>query len=114
MENFKIELKETQGELVIRQGQAKLLVDPKPVKFTGTFQAVIEWWMIRRAEIAKDLIQYSHLKYSKSEMKIELIVNEQKEYKDILTGLIVKNEDLKGFGINENTSWTIDGFKKTY
>jgi len=112
MQNLNVKIENVDKELVIRTGAAEVIKDPKPVKFNGTFQAVINWWNKRKLDVARDVVKLSHIKYSKQEMKIELIVNEQKDYQDSLTGQIRETSDLSGFGINKDTKWTIEAFKK--
>jgi hypothetical protein len=112
MENLNLKIDSVDKELVIRTGEAAKIVDPVAVKFTGTFDAVISYWLIRKKDVIKEFITRSRLEYSKKGMSITLIINEQKSYQDVISGVVVLNPDLASFGINNETTWTLEAFHK--
>jgi hypothetical protein len=92
MENLNLKIEKAEGELIIRTGAAAVIKEPKAVVFKGTFQAVINYWLKRKVDVVKDLIN--------------------KDYQDVIEGSMLKNPDLTSFGINNETTWTLEALHK--
>jgi hypothetical protein len=112
MENLNLKIEKAEGELIIRTGAAAVIKEPKAVVFKGTFQAVINYWLKRKVDVVKDLINRCRLEFSKTEMSIKLIIDEHKDYQDVIEGSMLKNPDLTSFGINNETTWTLEALHK--
>lgn len=111
MDKLQIVLPEGQKELVVRQGVAPEIKEPKPVNFTGTFDAVYNYWRFRKKDaLSKEIIDRSFLKFSREEKKIVLVIDEHKHYQDTITGVIAVNPDLEEFGINKSKYYTLQDF----
>lgn len=113
MENQKIEvvLNENQKELIIREGQAEKIQEPKIVSLTGTIESPKEW-LLKRKESGQFDAKDCHVTFSYEKLFIKLVVNESDHYATTITGQAVLNPDLVKFGVNAGKLWTKNELKQ--
>ncbi len=110
MEKIEVNLTETQKELVIREGSALKLQEPKIVEINGTIEAPQEWLRKRKDKID---CKNSHVIFSYIGMFIKFVVNESDHYATTITGKTNINPDLLKFGINSDAKkWTKNDLKQ--
>ncbi len=110
MENVEIKLSENQKELVLREGQALKLQEPRVVNIDGTIESPQEWLKKRKDTIDA---KKSHVIFSYVGMFIKFIVNESDHYATTITGKTNLNPDLVKFGINSDAKkWTKNELKQ--
>jgi hypothetical protein len=110
--NIEINFSENQKELIIREGAAELIKEPKIINLEGTIQAPKDYY-----EKRKDKKQFEpkdcHVIFSYDKLFIKLVVNESNHYSSTIIGKALKNPDLEKFGINSgNKLWTKNGLKQ--
>lgn len=134
-QNFNIEISPGVTEVTIREGKAQEIDYPVPLSFDGTFRSVLEYWKHRKSFIeatstlhiitensqpflgtltneSRAVLNEVHLKYNKTDLKIELVIGERDKYKDCIRGAIKINPELDAFGINREKYYTVDDFAK--
>lgn len=91
-------------ELIIREGEALPLREPKIVDITGTIQAPAEFLLKRKDNVKSDK---SHVLFSYNNLFIKLVTNENDHYSTTVTGKLIINKELEKFGINSDCKkWT--------
>jgi hypothetical protein len=110
MQTEKIVINPTEGThtLVIREGAAEKLLDPKPpvkVNISGTLDAPIEY-LTKRANKEQFDINRCHVLVNREKLSIELVVNDHDEYlRGTVVGMLEFNAKFKEFGINTGKVW---------
>lgn len=98
------------SEIILREGKAAEIHLPTPVEFTGTFKAVIEYWLKRTA--LNHPINSCNLQYGYDALEVKLTMGERDKFKDVIKGRIIRNPELIEFGINNQKYFTVDDFAK--
>lgn len=97
------------AELVIRQGEAIKEIEPKaPVKtdLHGVL-GVVKEYLAKRVDTHQFTQERSHIIVNREEITIELIINEDDEYKrGKVKGKLEVHPKFKGFGINTGKMWS--------
>lgn len=110
MESEKIVINPTfeNQTVIIREGAAEKLLDPKPpvkVNISGTLEAPFEYLAKRGYVNQFDLLR-CHILVNREKLSIELVVNEHDEYlKGSVVGMLEFNAKFKEFGINTGKVW---------
>ena len=104
MEN-KIELNVSEGtkEVIIRNGDAPILKEPRVVSIKGDINAPGEFFKKRTSKI--DLLR-SHVEVDYQNFSIKLIVNEDNHYASTIEGSLVLFPELSKLKINENKTYS--------
>lgn len=110
--NDKIEIK-VEGstkELIIREGQAEIIKEPRIVNIDGTIQGPAEFYTKRKGEIEP---KNCHVLFSYEKLFIKLVLDETNHYSGTITGKAITNPDLAKFGINSGSKiWTKNELKQ--
>jgi hypothetical protein len=89
-------------ELIIRHGDAAPIREKDPMRILGNIHAPAEFIKFRKPDP-----EATHLEFDSEKMKIMLIVDENNELKDIITGQIVQNPYLGEFMINTDHRYSL-------
>ena len=96
-------------EVIIREGKAPIVLDPKPpvkVNISGTLQSPLEYLTKRDGEGQFDLNR-CHVLVNREKLSIELVINDHDEYlKGSVSGNLEYNSKYKEFGINSGKVWS--------
>jgi hypothetical protein len=113
METQKIELNLTEGqkELVIREGQAEIIREPKIVNLSGTIETPKEY-LAKRKVSGQFEAKNCHVIFSYQKLFITFIVNESNHFSSTITGKAEVNPELLKFGINHSKIWTKNELKQ--
>jgi hypothetical protein len=110
-ENIKIEIKPESGiaEVIIREGVAEKLIDPKPpvkINISGILNSPLEF-LAKRLTSGQFNILLCQLLVNREKLTLNLIINENDDYqKGSITGKLEFNAKYKEFGINTGKVWT--------
>lgn len=97
-------------EVIIREGEALKLHEPRTVDVSGTIGSPAEYLVKRKSEINAFK---SHVLFSYAGMYIVFNVNEDSHYQTTIKGKTAINPDLQKFGINNgNKTWTKNELKQ--
>lgn len=86
------------GEIIIREGQAVELHEPKKVVINGTIDAAARW-LEKRYDCIKE--KTCHVIVNHEQLSIALQCNENNFYGTVIGGALVLSPEFKRFGINE-------------
>lgn len=93
-------------EVIIREGQAPKVIDPKAplnIEIMGTIDAPFRW-LKQRIELIDQ--KAAHVYVNRDKMSILLITSETSEYhKAKIGGFLELSEEVKKFGINTGKQW---------
>jgi hypothetical protein len=107
--NLNIVLSEGQTEVVLREGVAAKVIDPKPpvkTKIAGTIGAPVEY-LQKRIGTAQFTQERSHLIVNRECISLSLIINEDDEYtRGEVHGKLEYNPKFQELGINQGKKWT--------
>lgn len=96
-------------ELIIREGQAEKLLDPKePIKIalSGTLDAPLEF-LKKRLDSGQFEQKRSHLLVNRENLTVKLVTNEHDAYEvGSVVGTLEFNAKFKEFGINTGKKWS--------
>ena len=98
MENIALKIESTNGELVIRTGNALPLEVPKRLIISGEIESV-EKFLCKRSETIKK--ETANITIDEPNLKIMLTVDEQSERGMVVIGKLIRNPDLDIFCINQ-------------
>ncbi|MBC7486063.1 MAG: hypothetical protein H7282_04870 [Cytophagaceae bacterium] len=101
-----------QGENIFRTGPAAIIHERKPVIFSGTMAAVVEFFKERSKNFSEEEKIRTHIKYTKTDNTLTLVINENHPLQDVITGLVKMNPTFKDFGINTEKYYTPLEFAK--
>ena len=108
-EKFNITLADGITEIVIREGQASKLIDPKPpvkTNLTGTIGVPLEY-IKKRVHTGQFTQELSHLLVDRENITLTLVISENDEYtRGTVTGKLEYNPKFIEFGINNGKTWT--------
>lgn len=97
------------SEVIIREGVAQKLLDPKPpikVDLSGTIGTPYEY-LQKRVYAGQFTQERSHILVNREKVSITLIINEANEYeRGTIKGVLEMYPKFKEFGINDNKEWT--------
>jgi len=100
---------ETEKLLVIRHDNPKKDPDPEVVTLSGIITSPSEF-VRKRGELVYP--KKSHVVFSRTDLKIELVVNEDSKFKSVIVGQMVDHPLLKALRINKANPFTIESLKK--
>jgi hypothetical protein len=107
-EKFQIVLADGQKEIIIREGNAVKLLDPKaPIKvaIVGTIGAPLEF-LSKRFNTEQIEQKKCHIIVDREAVKISLIINEDDDYlRGAVVGQLEQHPKFKEFGINSGKLW---------
>lgn len=111
MKDLNITLSNTTNEAVLRVGEAEKIYAPVPLQLTGSIKAPADFAENRSGEI--DPLS-AHVVFDKKAKTITLAVNENSQFSDSITGVIVMNEFLSSLQINSPTPYTRQGLYEVF
>lgn len=99
MENDKIQVVTTDNtkEIIIREGQAPVINNPKPQSFDGHIDAPADFYKVRKAQVKPDT---AIVVYNFDNGTIELMVDPSDALAPVIKGKITSNKFLDAFKIN--------------
>ena len=101
---------QSQAEVIIREGVAEQVLDPKPpvkINLNGTIGAPVEFLTRRRMETEQFNEKRAHVILNREEVSITLVFNENDEYnRGMVTGKLSYHPKFVEFGINSGKGWT--------
>lgn len=92
-------------ELVIREGEAPVALDPKEpekVNINGTIEAPLRW-LEKRIDLINQ--KSANIVVSRDAMGISLVVDETNYYRSIISGTLNPSKEMVEFGINTEKTW---------
>jgi hypothetical protein len=110
-QKINITLAEGQKELIVREGSAQVIREPKIINLTGTIEAPKEY-LAKRKESGQFEAKNCHVIFSYQKLFITLMVNESDYYGSSITGKAEVNPELLKFGINAGKIWTKNELKQ--
>jgi hypothetical protein len=113
MNNEKIQIvlsgKEEAAEIVLREGAAIKLLDPKPpvkTDISGVLWTPAEY-LTKRVNAGQFTQELSHILVDRNKIQIKLVINENDEYvRGTVVGTLETNPKFAEFGINAGKVWT--------
>lgn len=97
------------SEMIIREGDAPKVLDPKPpvkTKISGVIGTPLEY-LQKRVNTGQFEQEKSHIIVNRENVSITLVINEDDEYKrGTIKGVLELHPKFKEFGINANKLWT--------
>jgi len=99
----------TEAEVILREGQAVKLLDPKPpikTKLSGVIGVPVEY-LTKRVKTEQFTQERSHLLVNREEILLSLVINEDNEYeRGQVDGKLAFHPKFTEFGINTGKVWT--------
>jgi hypothetical protein len=107
---FNITLAPGQQEVIIRQGDAPIVLDPRApvrVSISGTIQSPVEF-LLKRIDQPNQVNQkLSHVIVNRDKISIQLVICENDEYtRGTVTGKLEFNQKFVEFGVNSGKVWS--------
>lgn len=94
------------GELIVRQGEAPKIVEPRAYTASGLIGAPYDFY---KSRIAINPLHFDKSKavveVDRSNMKMHFRADPNSPLGDVITGTLFANEDLKEFKIGTNENW---------
>lgn len=107
MKEIKLNVEKVDGELVIRQGEAKKVLDPKEpeiIAIVGVLSAPFDWLekRVSKESLAIDGVgvENCHVIVDRESMEITLKINESDYYQSTIKGKLSIHPKFKEFGVN--------------
>jgi hypothetical protein len=98
------------AEIVIREGAATKVLDPKPpvkINLMGIIGVPVEFLTKRLSEPDQIDPKRCHVIVDREKITLTLVMNENDEYsRGIVTGVLEEHPKFREFGINSNKLWT--------
>jgi hypothetical protein len=115
MENIKVKVGKEVETLIIRNGEALPLKEPNKIQINGQIDAIVRFLSKRTAQsteedannpsdIAEVVDKNCHILVDRSNLKMELLVDEKNFYGSEITGALLMNPEFLEWGINTNTT----------
>lgn len=101
MEQININVDGQTKELVIRQGSALPLKEPRNILIKGTISSVYRW--LEKKKLSQNTLINSTILVDRSKMKIELNVEETSPYYQQIIGKLELSDEFLSFDINTST-----------
>ena len=99
----------TEAEVVLREGSAMKLLDPKPpvkTNLSGVIGVPVEY-LTKRVQTGQFTQERSHLLVNREDIKLSLVINEDNEYeRGQVDGTLEFHPAFVSFGINSGKVWT--------
>lgn len=111
MENLHVKIESLENnEIVIRDGKARDLKDPVPIKFDGTIDALLSFYEKRKEQLNA---LNSRVEYTlESPYKVKLIINDKDFFKDEIVGSMSFHKEFEGLKINTESKKTGEDLAK--
>lgn len=94
-------------EIVVREGKAEELREKKIIALSGVIDSPRLFWKNRHTEHNHHEEDKAHVIFSKSEMRIQLVLNENSHFAKTVTGKLQLNPELNAFKINNDSTFSI-------
>ncbi len=94
------------NELIVREGQAAKIYEPRKVNLTGNIFAPGEYFEKRRPEISS-ILDKTHVVVDMEGLSITLCVNDRDEFAHTITGRLEFFKDFLDFGINRKKKYGV-------
>ena len=110
MDNLTVKVENGVQELVIRQGDAFPLKEPKPLQITGRIDSILNWLKVRKTEINE---KNCHIIVNYDKLVMGLMIDERDVQNHASIGATLElSEEYKKFGINSSKQWEPYEFSK--
>lgn len=103
----KVQVAHTGNEIVIREGKAETLYEPRKVQIAGDIKAPGEYFKKRWDTEIEPVKNSSHLVVDNENLTIQLVVNEKDHHAVIIDGKMEFNKDFLSFNINRQKNYTV-------
>lgn len=107
-QNIEVKVEEGVKELVIRNGNAANIHEPKIVTITGTITAPGKFLEKRKNDHEDNKC---HVLFSRHSMEINAIFSEDSQFSSKVTGKLELNPELAEYGINKNKTFNISDLR---
>lgn len=100
-------------EVIYREGKAVEIKSPVPLRFNGHLQAPADWMENRNA---LELLEKKncHVETDENDLSVRFVIDYRDEYRDIITGKLVRHKIIDEFKINGAETYTDKSLAKFF